>query len=416
MNYLINSKYLSLYAFILFILSALYGLLLRWNFAFPTNIINHTNLLQGHSHVTFLGWGYLASIAAILKVFVDKSKLQNNTYKISIFTIVVSVSLMLISYPSGGYGVFSIVLLSVYGIASYVLSFRLLKDIQDSGVVGKLIKYGIYYFLLSSIASWFIGIFVATQGKTDLYYNTVYLYMHFLYNGYFVFVLFGLLFKIFERQLISVTLKYQKRFFWYLNIACIPAYLLSILWSEVSLIYNVIGFVASILQLISLFYLFKIIQEVIPQLKWNFFTNLLLKFGLMAFAFKTIIQVLQAFPIIVTKSMALKHYFIIGYIHLFTLGFLSVVLILILNILSTIALKHLITKIGIAIFLIAIVITELLLFLQGFLYLQKMNPIEHYNILLFSFSSFLLIGLILIFISQFSWRSNWYVNDPSGIK
>ena len=135
-------------------------------------------------------------------------------------------------------------------------------------------------------------------------------------------------------------------------------------------------------------------KEVIPQLKWKFPPNLLLKFGLIAYAFKTIIQVFQAFPIVMTKSLALKHYFIIGYIHLFTLGFLSVVLFLILNKIGAITLKHLISKVGIVIFVFGIVITEVILFLQGFLYLQKMNPIEEYNLFLLSFSSFLLIGLI----------------------
>ena len=51
---------------------------------------------------------------------------------------------------------------------------------------------------------------------------------------------------------------FQDNFFIYLNIACIPAYALSILWSKVAPIFYVIGFVASFLQLISLIFLFKI--------------------------------------------------------------------------------------------------------------------------------------------------------------
>jgi len=401
MNRLVNSKYLSLYALVLFIVSACYGLLLRWNFAFPTNIINHTNFLQSHSHVAFLGWGYIATIAILLRIFINKTKLHHKTYKISIFIIVTTISLMLISFPLAGYKVFSIVLLSVFGITSYVLSFRFLKDINEVGIIGKLLKFGIYYYLLSSLATWFLAFVIVTQGKTELYYNTVYFYLHFLYNGYFVFILFGLLFKIFEKELNFVSLKHQKKFFLFLNIACIPTYVLSILWSDVSVIFNLIGFVASILQLVSLFYLFRIMQQVIPHLKWKFIQKFLLKFGLIAFALKTIIQVFQAFPVIVTKSMALKHYFIIGYIHLFTLGFLSVVLLLLLNRTGNFSLKHFISKIGIVIFVFGIVVTELIMFLQGFLYLQKMNPIEHYYIILLCFSSFLLVGLILVFISQF---------------
>jgi len=54
--------------------SAFYGLVLRWNFAFPSTLISYKNLLQGHSHVAFLGWGYLAIIYGIFKLFIPKEK------------------------------------------------------------------------------------------------------------------------------------------------------------------------------------------------------------------------------------------------------------------------------------------------------------------------------------------------------
>ena len=350
--------------------------------------------------MAFLGWGYIATVGVLIKYFVKESEQNNKLYKITLFIIITSVTLMLISFPLSGYKVFSIVLLSVFGITSYVLSFKLLKDITGAGTTVKLVKYGIYYYLLSSLATWFIAGVVVTQGKTDLYYNTVYFYLHFLYNGYFAFVLFGLLFKIFEKQHISFSTKSQKRFFIYLNIACIPAYTLSILWSKVPIIFNVIGFVASILQLISLIYLGRIMLQILPQLNWNYLSKLLLKFGLIAYVFKILIQIFSAFPVIVEKSLALKHFFIIGYLHLFTLGFMSVLLLLILNKLKIFSLQQWISKIGIIIFLIGIVTTEFLLFFQGFNYLKGFKPLTNYNLVLLGFSSFLVIGLILIFIDQ----------------
>lgn len=255
-----NCRFLYLYAFTLFILSALYGLLLRWNFAFPTKFIPYQNLLQSHSHVAFLGWGYLLVIGAITHYFVSDNKL-GKVYKATLTILLVVIPLMLISFPLGGYKVFSIVLLAVFGLTSYVLSFRILKDLQGNNTSAKLIRYGIYYYLLSSLATWFLAFVIATQGKTDLYYNTVYFYLHFLYNGFFVFALFGLLFKIFENQQIVISEKLQKRFFYYLNIACVPAYALSVLWSTDFSWYYIIGFVASVLQFISLVFLIKIMRQ-----------------------------------------------------------------------------------------------------------------------------------------------------------
>jgi len=396
-----NSRFLFLYAFALFILAALYGLLIRWNFVFPSSNISYKNLLQSHSHVAFLGWGYLAAIGAILYFFVDEKRIQTKVYKITLFIIIVSITLMLISFPLSGYKVFSIVLLSVFGITSYVLSYRLLKDINGNTISVKLIKYGIYYYLLSSLATWFLAGVLVAQGKTDLYLNSVYFYLHFLYNGYFVFVLFGLLFKIFENQKITISKKSQENFFLYLNVACLPAYALSILWSNVSVVFNVIGFVASILQFISLVFLIKIFQQVFLQIKWNSLSKFLLKFSLVAYALKIIFQIFSAFPFIVEKSLALKPFFIIGYLHLFTLAFMSVLLFLILNQIGKIHTHSLFSKIGIGIFLAGIFLTELLLFLQGFLFMIHSNTIKNYNVLLLIFSFFMVIGLLILFVNQF---------------
>lgn len=397
-----KSKFIYLYALTLFILSALYGLLMRWNFAFPTKFIPYQNLLQSHSHVAFLGWGYLTAIGLIIYYFVSDASKQKKVYKITLAILLVAISLMLISFPLGGYKAFSIVLLAVFGLTSYVLSFRILKDLQGNDTSVKLIKYGIYYYLLSSLATWFLAFVIATQGKTDLYHNTIYFYLHFLYNGFFVFALFGLLFKIFENQKIVISEKLQKGFFLFLNMACIPAYSLSVLWSSDFSLFFVIGFVASVLQLISLGFLIKIIRQAFLQIKWSFISKLLLIFGLISYSFKIISQILSAFPYIVEKSLALKPFFIIGYLHLFTLGFLSVFLFLMAEQLGKINLQKPTSKVGIQLFLTGVFITELLLFLQGFLFMFQFNAIKYYSLILLIFSFLMVIGLLVVYISQFS--------------
>ena len=397
-----KSKFLYLYAFTLFILSALYGLLMRWNFAFPTKSIPYQNLLQSHSHVAFLGWGYLSVIGAIIHYFVLDADKKSKVYKVTLAILLVVIPLMLISFPLGGYKVFSIVLLAVFGLTSYVLSFRILKDLKRNNTSAKLIRYGIYYYLLSSLATWLLAFVIVTQGKTDLYYNTVYFYLHFLYNGFFVFALFGLLFKIFENQQIVISEKLKKHFFIYLNIACVPAYALSILWSTDVLLFNVFGFVASVLQFISLVFLIKIMLQAFSQINWNFTSKLLLKFALISYSLKIISQILSAFPYIIEKSLALKPFFIIGYLHLFTLGFLSVFLFLIVSKIGKINLQNRTSKVGILLFLSGIFITESLLFLQGFLFMFQFDAIKNYNFFLLIFSFLMVIGLLVIYINQFS--------------
>jgi len=396
-----TSRFLILYALLLFLFSAIYGLVLRYNFAFPTSLVSYKNLLQGHSHVAFLGWGYLAVIYGIFELFIPKEKRNSAIYKVTLIVIFTSITLMLFSFILAGYKAFSIVLLSVFGVASYVLSFRVLKDLSGEGISTKLIKYGIYYYLISSLATWFLAFVIVTQGKTNLYYNSVYFYLHFLYNGFFVFALFGLLFKVLKIQKIMISNSLKKHFFIFLNLACIPAYILSILWSTQSITFNVIGFLASVLQLISLIFLLKILKQVLVQIRWSYISKLLLKFAMVAYLLKILAQLASSFPYFVEKSLALKPYFIIGYLHLFTLAFMSVLLLLILKQLKAIYLNSVISKVGIGFFLTGIFFTELLLFLQGFLLLIKQKLIANYTIILLFFSLFIVIGIILIFIDQF---------------
>ena len=391
-----------MYAFLLLLLSASYGLLIRWNFTFPMVSFPYQNMVQSHSHVAFLGWGYLVSIGAVIQLIVKPDITQKRIYNYCLGIITISITLMLISFPIGGYKVFSIVLLAIFGLTSYVLSYRLLLDLKGSGYALKLIRFAIYYYILSSFATWFLAGVLLTQGKTDLYYNTVYFYLHFLYNGFFVFVLFGLLFKIFERQKIHISEKLLKGFFIYLNAACIPAYALSTLWSDVAEIFYVIGFAASVLQFISLLFLFFIIKKAVLHIEWSVISKLLLKFSLLAYGLKIIFQIVSSFPYFVEKSLALKPFFIIGYLHLFTLAFMSVLLFLLLNQLKIITMRSKISIIGISAFLVGIFCTELLLFLQGGLLLLRSNPISDYNMLLLSFYFLIVLGLMAIFVKQFN--------------
>jgi hypothetical protein len=374
-------------------------LLIRWNFTFPIPSFSYKNILQSHSHVAFLGWGFMVVVYTVYRVYLTNIQQCKLIYKVTLPILFLTIFLMLISFPISGYKLFSIILLTVFGITSYVLLFQLLKDLTRNTIPVKFIKYGIYYYILSSLATWFLAFVLMNFGKTDLYYNTVYFYLHFLYNGFFVFTLFGLLFKLLEINKVSLNIKYVNNFFVYLNIACIPSYALSVLWSKVSSIFYIIGFAASFLQIIALFFLFKIAKNIFAKIHWHKISIFILKFLLIAFALKIIMQFFSSFPYFVEKSLALKPYFIIGYLHLFTLGFMSVFLLLILKELTIITFNSIISKVGILMFLLGVFVTEVLFFTQGFLLLVRYPIIENYNKLLLIFSFLIVSSLMLIFIN-----------------
>ena len=398
-NYFSFKRFFKL-SFGLFIISALFGIFIRLNYAFPKVCFNYQNILQGHSHVAFLGWGYLTTIGLILRFFVSKELRNNKEYKVLLSVITISIILMLISFSLSGYKSFSIILLSLFGIASYFLTFRLLKDLNKNSPGAKFIRYGLFYYLLSSLATWFLAYVIVSQGKTDLYYNTVYFYLHFLYNGFFVFSLLGLLFHFLNLQKIKYSFLLQNKVFIFLNIACIPTYFLSVLWSTEISFYYVAGFSGSFFQLLALFYFIKLYKEFYTQLNWNSLNKVLLQFALISFFIKIILQFLSSFPYFVKLTLALKPYLIIGYLHLFTLGFMSVLLILFLlqsNIFKTNSKSSIL---GLFIILIGIGLTELFMFGQGFLLLISFGMLPNYNITLFFSSILIIFGQLLFFHTQ----------------
>ena len=113
------------------------------------------------------------------------------------------------------------------------------------------------------------------------------------------------------------------------------------------------------------------------------------------------LQVVSAFPYFVAKSLALKPFFIIGYLHLFTLAFMSVLLFLLLIQLKNIKVQSKSSKIGMVSFLGGILCTELIMFFQGGLLLLKFSALPHYHMLLLIFSFLIVLGASTVFVNQF---------------
>jgi hypothetical protein len=388
------------YALFMLLLSGIYGLLMRLSFVLPMPSLPFNNVLQGHSHVAFLGWGYLTTIGVVYLLFLSKKQKERKGYNYLMIGCALTIFLMLISFITGGYGVFSVVLLAVFGLGTYVLSFYLLRDIKGPSYAVKFLRFGIYYYLLSSLATWFLAGVILTVGKSDLYYNTVYFYLHFLYNGYFVFIIFAILIKLLELRSISFSRRYLKPFFIYLNVACIPTYALSVLWSDVHKTFYVIGFAGAILQMVALFFLVKLVGSIRSQLNWSPILRTLFYFGLLAFGLKIILQMLTSFQYFVTLSVALKPYFIVGYLHLFTLAYMSVFLLLILYQIRFLNLKVKFQLFGVLLFLIGVLGSEILLFTQGLMLVFKWNMIDNYYAILFGFSAVMTLGIVMIFVAR----------------
>ena len=105
-------------------------------------------------------------------------------------------------------------------------------------------------------------------------------------------------------------------------------------------------------------------------------------------------QFLSVFPQLSEHILALKTYFVIGYIHLVTLGFLSPFLLFLLIKFELLPVTNKINKLGVFLFLIGVLLTEAILFTQGNLAWFYKSSLPYFSEILFASSSVLLVGIL----------------------
>lgn len=368
-------------------LSAGFGVLMRYGQVYGLVFPAFQNLLQGHSHVTFLGWGFLSVLLLIHTYFeipIDKK------YKWLWRILVLSVMGLLIFFPIYGYTLIPISFLVAFLLSSYLYLGRLLKGIKRmEGYEYGLLRYGIYYYFLSSLAVWFVPVALLKFGKGILYYDLVYFYLHFLYNGFFVFVLFSLFIKILLQVQAHFIYQHLKRGLVLINLSVIPTYFLSLYWHTSNSVVVSVGATGAVFQILALLFVLKSLFTG----KTSIFRPQLMYLIAAIFCIKIVLQLLSAHPALAQKAIGLKPFFVVGYLHLFTIGFMSLTIFWLMKLKASIA-----NKLGLLLLILGFVVTEVLLFYQGSAIWFNLPPLIYfYNLILWgSFCMFIGIMLILL--------------------
>src|SRR5690606_39109450 len=148
--------------------------------------------------------------------------------------------------------------------------------------------------------------------------------------------------------------------------SCLPAYFLSVLWIKPPGFFYVVGGVAALGQVLAMGLLVKILWPARAQL-WVLFrgwSGLLIPLAAVSLALKTGMQLLTAFPAIAQLAYQIR-LFIIGYLHLVVIGFVSLFLFSFYTQLGWLSFRKAASRWGMGLFLLAFAGTEGLLFLQG---------------------------------------------------
>ena len=391
------SKWLSI-SFLNLFLVAFLGLILRYKIAFYLPFLNQKYILHSHSHFAFSGW--ITQSLMVLLIYYLSSKIGEQVfkkYRPLLYANLICSYGMLISFIIQGYGLLSISFSTLSILVSIVFTIYFWADlgwIKKKAASILWFKAALVFGIISSIGALSLSYLMANKTTDQNWYlASIYFFLHFQYNGWFLFAGMGLLSDKLE-FLIHERIKLNAIFYLFF-FACIPAYFLSILWMPFNTIIYQILILAVILQLIAwaimLNILFKNRIEISKQFSAQGKTLLIL--SAIAFTIKLLLQSGSIHPALSQLSYGFRP-IIIGYLHLVLLGVTSIFIIGYIISFKLIIINKLVIK-GTIVFVAGIIINELLLMTQGVSALSYI-ALPYINELLLAAAMILFIGTITI--------------------
>lgn len=318
------SKYVK-FPFLFFFLAACLGLLLRWHFISPLSWLKFPYWLHAHSHLMFLGWVFNLLCLAFIHMHIE----EQHRRKYIIFFLINQVLVlgMLISFPLQGYGFYSITISTLHTLVVALLAIQFFKDTSQKAYNPSrwFARISLMFFLISSLGPFSLGpLTVNGLVYTKWYYFAVYYYLHFQYNGVFTFGVLSMFFGLLNEKGVVVDQPATRRFGYFMVLACFPAYFLSTLWSAPGLLFNVVGFVAALIQLIALIYFIQVLRSIssVYVRRISRPAKILFVVAFLSFIVKLILQLLSVHPDIAQLAYEVRNY-VMAYLHLVLLGMIT---------------------------------------------------------------------------------------------
>lgn len=386
-----------------FILAAGLGLALRWAFVIDMPVwFDYKNIQHAHSHVALLGWLFAIFCLCAIHFF----DLDFGRYARLYWALQGCVVGMLLTFPIMGYASLSIIFSTAHIVLSYFLAYRIWKDVggrkKDDGVSVLFLKSSLFFMVLSTLGTWALGPIMAAGLKgSALYYASIQFYLHFQFNGWFIFAMIALVLAIFEKRGIAMDPSKIKLFYRLLLLATLLTYALAITWSTPYFSIFVINSIGVLLQLLSLVVFMKLLYDQRQNIRGVFSDYTYRMFGIafLALVFKVVIQTVVVIPALAEVSYTIRN-FVIGFIHLLMLACLSLFA---LGCIGRVFQRSLHIY-GTWTFISGIVLSELLLFVQGIMVWQGWGIMSNYYLMLASASALILLGIVLIFVDLYGKR------------
>lgn len=389
-----------------FFVAACLGALLRFAFVVEIPWLKYKYVQHAHSHVAMLGWVYLALYALVIHTFLNQSQQEAKIYRYLFWLTQGSVIGMLFTFPVMGYAGWSIFFSTLNIVFSYIFLVRFWVDLKQNSkrsVARLFIKTAMVLMFLSTLALWGMGPIMALGYKgSAIYYMAVQFFLHFQFNGWFVFTVLGLFFHWLELQGWEFPPQLMRIFFGLLLGSCLLTYALAVAWSNPLLFIFIINSTGVSLQLAALVAFLLLMKKAAAAKRFSEWpwVRFLIWLAIACFCIKIIVQAAIVIPVIAKAAYSIRN-FVIGFIHLINLGIISCFILgycIQQNLLDSLSKA---AKVGLVIFIAGLLGSELLLFLQGTLLWGRIGFLPLYYELLFGLSSMLALGLGLLQLSPF---------------
>ena len=391
-----------------FLIVALLGVTMRYKILYSMPFLDQKHLQEAHSHFAFYGWITNVIYVLILN-YMHKINAQIDLKKYEKLIVVnlIASFTMLGAFLYGGYFWASIAGSTVALLCSFVFFFFFVRDakkIQDFSKFWFLA--GLFFAVISSVGVFNLGYMMMSKTATqDLYLASEYYYLHFQYNGFFIFSCIGFLLFSMKQAGSGISEKQNKLIFWLLFIGCVIGYGLSVLWMKMPVSIFAVIVVATIMQTIGAVLLFVFIKKNWTNLvlKWSSMHRFVLLYAGFAFAVKIALQLGSTIPALNQFAFGFRNV-VIAYLHLVLL--MCIATFLINQILAT----HYFTitnklLMGFKLLLLGIFLNELILGLMG-VFSIKYISIPFANEMLLGVSVLMFASIFWIFLHLKSFKKS----------
>lgn len=384
-----------------FFLVALLGVIMRYKILYSLPFLDQKHLQEAHSHFAFYGW--ITNVLYVLIMhYISKVnplvKLRKYEYLI-VINLAASFA-MLGTFIYGGYFWASIVASTAALLTSFVFCYFFIRDsmkIQDASKIWFLA--GLSFAVISSAGVFNLAYMMSSKNiNQDLYLASEYYFLHFQYNGFFIFSCIGLLLYSMKEAGSPISEKKNKLLFWLMFLGCFIGVGLSVLWMKLPAAVFTLIVIATLGQTAGAVMIYDFVKKSWTNLvvKWSPMHRFVLLFVGFAFAVKIALQLGSNIPAVNQFAFGFRNV-VIAYLHLVLL--MCIATFLVNEILATNFFT--ISKpllLGLKLFLLGIFLNEFLLGLMG-IFSIKYISIPYANHFLLYISLLIFIAVLLIFVN-----------------